>query len=272
MRTQRSDRGRTLAARADKHELYEQAVQETSADIRLIRRAFRRRNDREPESLREDFCGTAKLCADWVQRQPRRTAVGLDLDAETLAWGRKRHLAPLGAAQSRVVLLHRDVMQGTGRRFDVVAAFNFSYWILQTRAELCRYFSAARAELVGDGLFVLDIYGGPEAQRGLVEQRRLSGFTYVWEQGPVDAVSHRCQRTIHFRFKDGSRMRRAFVYDWRLWSLPEVIDALRDAGFAEVDVHWESADARGRGTGVFRTVTSVENEDAWVAYLCAWKS
>jgi hypothetical protein len=99
----------------------------------------------------------------------------------------------------------------------------------------------------------------------------MGGFTYVWDQGTLDALSHRTIRRIHFEFPDGSRLRDVYRYDWRIWMLPETRDALLDAGFARVDVLWEGFDAKGEGNGIFRRVKRAVNEDSWVAYLLAWK-
>ena len=258
---------RSLAERADKFELYERSVQDTDFDIRFIRRVFRRLRGGTPRRLREDFCGTAKLCADWVRRHPSHEAVGLDLHGPTLAWGRRRHVEPLGEAARRVTLLERNVLDGAGRAVDVTVAFNFSYWVFLERSSLRRYFESVHRDLGAAGLFFLDIHGGPDAQRALEEETEHEGFTYVWEQAPMDALSARAKRYIHFRFPDGSELRRAFRYDWRIWSLPEVREVLMEAGFQDVLVYWEGADENGEGNGIFRPVRRAENEDSWIAYI-----
>ncbi|MBI3178538.1 MAG: class I SAM-dependent methyltransferase [Deltaproteobacteria bacterium] len=261
-----------LTARtADRHDLYERAVQDTRVDIGLIEQIFSFERARPPLHLREDFCGTAKLCADWVRDHPQRRALGVDHDAAILARAGRRHLEGLGEACARVRLVCQDVRAGAGGGLDVIVAFNFSYMVLKKRRELLEYFRAARHDLRPGGALFLDVYGGPDAQRQTVEPTRMHGFTYVWEQAPLDAVTHQGERHIHFRFSDGSVMKRAFSYDWRLWTLPELRDALLDAGFVKNDVYWEGADARGRGNGVFRRVERVDNEQAWVAYVVAWK-
>jgi len=254
-----------------RYALYEEAVQDTGADIDFITRVFRRARQRPPLSLREDFCGTAKLCADWVASRPDRRAIGLDLDAEPLAYGRAHHLAALGADARRVTLHQRDVLDGTVERSDVIVAFNFSYFTLRTRAQLLRYFATVHRDLEAGGGAFFDIYGGPEAQSELREKQRRRGFVYVWEQGPLDAVSNTAERAIHFRLADGTTLERAFSYEWRMWALPEVRDVLYEAGFSRVDVYWEGANRAGEGTGEFRKVRAAVNELAWVAYVVAWR-
>lgn len=265
----RTKRQVVTARTADPHDLYERSVQDTSFDIRFLRRVFRKERGREPWALREDFCGTGQLCAHWVRSHPLRTAVGLDLDAATLAWGERRHLAPLGEIGKRAQLLQRNVLDGAGTPVDVTVAFNFSYCIFRQREEMLRYFRRVHGDLGPEGIFCLDIHGGPDAQVETEEVKRLDGFDYVWEQLPMDAVTARAVRHIHFRFRDGTEIKRAFTYDWRIWTLPELRDLLEEAGFARVDVYWEGDDGDGGGNGVFRKVLHAENEASWIAYVVA---
>jgi hypothetical protein len=104
-----------------------------------------------------------------------------------------------------------------------------------------------------------------------VESKRVKGATYVWDQRPYDAVSGEAMRYIHFRFDDNTELKRAFAYDWRIWSLPELRDLLGEAGFSRVDVYWEGSDTKGRGNGIFRKVRTAKNEQAWIAYVVAWR-
>ncbi len=257
------------AATADKHDLYERAVQNVEFETDFMERAFRRAFGRRPAFLREDFCGTAKMCCCWVAGRPDRVALGVDLHGPTLAWGRRRNVAPLGAAAARVRLLQEDVRRVRAPRADVVAATNFSWWTFKTRDELRGYFAAVRRALRPEGALVLDIYGGPEAQVLQEEIRPCDGFDYVWDQAAFNPISHRCRNHIHFRFPDGSQLRRAFTYDWRMWSIPETQDLLAEAGFAESAVYWEGADRDGNPSGVFRPGTRGDSSSAWVAYIVA---
>jgi hypothetical protein len=98
--------------------------------------------------LREDFCGTALLCAGWV-KQRGRTAVGVDLDPEVLAWGTEHNLAPLGPRASSLRLLRQDVRAPCRGRFDVSVALNFSYFVLRTRDDLRGYYHDANGDGIG---------------------------------------------------------------------------------------------------------------------------
>ncbi|UJR82684.1 class I SAM-dependent methyltransferase [Sandaracinus amylolyticus] len=267
-----SARTRLDASNADKHDLYQRSVQAPEYEIRFLNQAFKRHTGRKPLHLREDFCGTALLCSKWVKSDPARTALGLDIDRPTLDWGIAHNLAPIGEAAKRITLLEQDVMLPTRRKVEVIGAYNYSYQIFQTRDLLRRYFEAARKSLTDDGLFVLDAIGGWESQQELTERRLCDGFTYVWEQAEYDPISNHFVCHISYEFKDGSKLERAFTYDWRLWQLAELRELLLEAGFVGVDAYWEGEDDEGQGTGTFHRVTKTTNDPGWNAYLVAKKS
>ena len=58
------------------------------------------------------------------------------------------------------------------------------------------------------------------------EERNLDGFTYVWDQHSYNPVNGHVLNKIHFHFPDDTKMTDAFVYDWRLWTLPEIQELL----------------------------------------------
>ncbi|MCY2961561.1 MAG: class I SAM-dependent methyltransferase [Planctomycetota bacterium] len=268
-------RPRYTARTADKYELYQLAVQSPEHDLAFVARHYRRERGREPLHLREDFCGTAFLSATWVKGHKDRTAEGYDLDATTLAWSREHNLAPLGAAAQRVALHQRDVRVRGDRPADIRLAQNFSYCIFKTRAEMVEYFRCVHRGLAKDGLFALDIYGGTEATEEMEEERKVEGgFTYVWDQhrylpGTNDYTCH-----IHFRFRDGTEMKRAFTYEWRFWSMPEIKELLREAGFRDVRSYFEQSNAHDEGSGIYKldeTGASCQNCAGWVAYILAFR-
>jgi len=258
------------AKTADRHVLYQLSVQDAAAETGFLNRVFQKLRGRAPATLREDFCGTALLCAEWVKHR-NRTAVGIDLDRRVLAWGKAHNIAPLGDRGKCVRLLRRDVRARTPGPFDVTVALNFSYFIFKKRDELRDYFRGVRRSMAGDGLFVLDLYGGYESWEPMREPRRLKGFTYIWDQAEVDPVNNGVVNHIHFKFPDGSKMLRAFTYDWRMWTLPEIREVLDEAGFSSSTVYWEDADPDGEGTGTFRPRAKVAQEAAWIAYVVAEK-
>lgn len=256
---------RFSALTADRHELYQLSVQDVEPTLELFQDVYTSRNEASPMKLREDFCGTAFMSANWTISHPDRTAVGIDIDANTLDWGREHNLSTLGDDAARVTLIEQDVRSCPATDFDIVAAFNFSYCVFHQRADLLSYFRHARDSLAEGGFFILDLHGGPDAQFILEEPKNMGEFDYVWEQELFDPINNRTVCHIHFHFRDGTKMKRAFTYDWRHWSLPELKDILSDAGFDKVETWWDDDD------DVIRIKESAVNTEAWLAYLVAWK-
>jgi SAM-dependent methyltransferase len=259
-----------LTARtADKLDLYERSVQSPDVDVAFMGRLHKRLTGRPLRLLREDFCGTARICCEFVKRHRENRAMGIDLDGATLRWGRQRNLAALNESQrERVTLLQRNVLEVRRPRVDLICAMNFSYSVFKSREALRGYAANARRALKKDGILLMDLYGGPQAQEERIEESRKGGFMYVWDQDLFDPVTHHTICRIHFAFRDGTRIRNAFVYDWRLWTLPELQEILREAGFHNVHVLWEGTDREtDEGNGVFRRVEHGHADLAWIAYV-----
>lgn len=262
----------STALTADKFEFYEESVQAPEVDAQFIKRTFKSHRKRSPRILREDFCGTAQLCADWVRIHEENRAYGIDLDEPTLNWGIQTHLVPLGTAAARVELIRQDVRDPVDFKADAVAAFNFSYFIFKERAALRGYFEKVHAGLNPDGILFLDIFGGPEAMDVREERTEYDDFTYVWDQDAFNPITHDITCHIHFEFEDGSALNRAFTYRWRLWQVPEVREIALEAGFREVHVYWEGTDRKtGEGNGVYRISQKGDNAPAFVAYILCLK-
>ncbi len=272
-KTSRRRKGPVRGPRSrDRHWLYQESVQSPDVHFGFFDRVYRQRNGRLPASLKEDFCGTALLASEWVERRRTNTAVGVDLDAPTLAWGRKHNLSRLSDEQrSRVKLLRANVLEVTRPRVDLIVALNFSFFIFRTRDELREYFAAARRSLAPGGLFIGDIFGGWEAQKPMTEKTRYAGFKYMWQLDYYDPVDNFARFHIHFAFNDRGGIRRAFTYNWRLWTIPEIREVLEEAGFRHVEIYWEGIDKRsGFGNSIFRKVEQAENAPGWIAFFIAY--
>jgi SAM-dependent methyltransferase len=270
---QRKRREATLADRADRYRLYQQAVQDPESDVIRLRRMYERCFGRTPRTLREDFCGTAAFAAAWVKAHRENRAWGVDLDPEPLAWGHRHNLAKLRRDQAeRVTLVEGDVRTTRTPRVDTLVAYNFSYFLFKERAELLRYFRRCHAALQDEGIFVIDAYGGPEAMEKGRERRRVGSFTYIWDQYRYDPITHDATCHIHFEFRDGSKIERAWTYHWRLWTIGELRDLLADAGFESATVYWEGTEARtNQPNGTFRARAHAAEDPAWIAYIVAAK-
>jgi len=261
-----------MAQRADRYRLYQRAVQDPRGETRFLRDVYVELRGKEPTHFREDFCGTALVAAQWVKLGPRHTAEGYDLDPEPLAWGRAHHLARLGAAAARVRLVQKDVREPSQRRPQVRCAQNFSYSVFRTRAELLQYFRAVYEDLTRDGVFLLDLWGGGGATDPVREARDIGGgATYIWEQARFVPVTSEIVCHIHFRFSDGSKLQQAFTYEWRYWSLPELRDALTEAGFPHLETYFEQYDEEGEGNGIYERDDEGPTKAQYLGYLIAAK-
>jgi hypothetical protein len=227
-------------------------------------------------SMREDFCGTFQLSTHWVARNYRNTALGLDLDPEPIAYGRKHHLAPLTPDQKRRIEIRRaNVLTVTRPGRDLIVACNFSFFIFLERATLLNYFRCALKSLAARGMIILEMAGGPGMlekvrEKKVVADGRGPAFTYTWEQKTFDPIGRLADYAIHFKPRGRPEIRDAFTYHWRLWTIPEVREALRDAGFRDTRVYWEKS-YRGEGTGEYDWRERGDNAHSWVAYVVGLK-
>lgn len=261
------------AATADRHVLYEKSVQSVEPEIDFVDATFSQIRGRVARYLREDFCGTGNTSCEWVRRRSGNYAVGIDLDPEVTAWGVRNHIEALSRdQQARIALLNENVLEVSTQPQDVILAMNFSYFIFKTRDTLRNYFENAYAGLLDDGILFLDCFGGYDAFREMREKTAYDDFTYVWDQAEFNPITHDTTCHIHFKFKDGSWIKPAFTYQWRLWSLPEIRELLTEAGFKNVTVYWQGWDENEEeGNGEFEAVTNADADAGWICYLSAEK-
>ncbi len=266
----------TLAEQADPHQLYELSVQCAEAEIDFVDTTYRSMRGRSAKLLREDFCGTASVSCEWVRRRRGNRAIGIDIDPDVLEWGRQNNLSALSPAQlKRIELMRGNVLNAKTETPDLILAMNFSYWLFTERKKLKRYFRSLLRALPADGVLFMDAYGGYDSFRSIEEEREIDAdgwqFTYTWEHERYDPITGRLICNIHFDFPDGSRLDRAFRYDWRLWTLPEIRELLAEAGFKRVVVYWQGWDEDGEPDGNFVPAEEGEAEAGWICYLTAEK-
>lgn len=255
-----------LTARdADPHRLYETAVQQPVLLIGFIEHLFKELRLGRPKVLREDFCGTAYLSSTWVRSGKDRSAVAVDIDRRVIRYAQKHNRKPLGDAADRLTLLAADVRTCPAKpAADVLVSLNFSHFIYNRREDLVAYLRHAHRRVRPGGVMILDAYGGEGAMKAGTDRRRFGDFTYLWEQIDFNPITNEVINAIHFKFRDGSVLKNAFEYCWRLWTLPELRECLIEAGFADVRICFES------DRGYTEDFNPIEHK-AWVAYLVARK-
>lgn len=258
----------TMAEQADRHVLYQESVQCVESEIDFVDETFRELRGKDAKILREDFCGTMNTSCEWIRRRDDNKALCVDLDEEVLQWGKDNNLTRLTEEQRKRMTVYPDnVLSVNTPAADIVLAMNFSYWILKERKALVEYFSNIyRSGLKKDGILFLDFYGGYEAFQELEEKTKHKNFTYVWDQNQYNPITGMCTNYIHFRFKDGSKMEKAFEYTWRLWTMPEMLDILDECKF-KTTVYWEGTTEDGEGDGIFSPATNGDADAGWIAYI-----
>jgi len=265
-------------SRFNKYNFYERSVQTPEAHVEMFVEFYKDLNHgKYARKLREDFCGTFKMSCEWVKRNRRNSAIALDLDPEPVAYGKRHHLAELSAEQkSRIQPLLMDVRTITKPLSDVIIAGNFSFNIFKKREELREYFRFCRRSLAAGGILVLEVAGGPGMIEPVKERKPVYGknrkreFTYIWDQKDFDPITGDALYAIHFELANGRTYKDVFTYDWRLWTLPEIQEIMREAGFKDSHVFWETSH-RGRGTGEYARTKKADNAYAWIAYAVGVK-
>jgi len=262
----------SLAAQADKHRVYELAVQSPEADIAVIQGIYQHYHHRAPGRLREDFCGTALTLCHWAAQGESFSGEGIDNDPDPLDWGKAHNLPTLGSGSARADLRLGDVRIASVLPPDVRCAFNFSYWVFRQRQQMLEYFVSAQRDLAADGILIMDVTGGSEYLSEEPYETEIDGFSVIWQQQNFSPIDHSADLTLRFRFADGSEIEPAYHYRWRVWSIPELTELLHAAGFSQVDIWWqdEQEDETEAGVGYHLESTGL-NDACWVACIAALK-
>ena len=250
-----------------KYQLYEKSVQNCPDDIEFINTEFERLRGRRPLSLEEDFSGTSALSCLWGSQSQAHSALAIDLDPEPFQYGKKHHYTPLSQEQkNRITFLQKNVLDKHDFKVDVTTAFNFSYFIIKKRSELLRYFKRVHSNLVKDGIFFVDLFGGSESCQPLEEETEHETHSYYWDCDFYNPLRNEVEYHIHFKFGK-KKYSKVFSYDWRMWTPMEIVELMEEAGFSQVLTWWEGEGDDGEGDGNFTVSAREEQCDSWVAYV-----
>jgi SAM-dependent methyltransferase len=276
----------------DTLELYRWAVQDPETHAVVLRTMYKRlRPGRHPVLLREDFAGTSAESVAWVALEQGRRAIAVDLDESTLGWAQRRAARLLGARASEIRFIQGDVRivgPPDVPQADIISVLNFSILYQRDLEDLGSYLQHAINGLAPGGILVLNLFGGAAAlQPGttrhwvtpkplLPSESAIPAFEYLWEVRSYDPGSERLDCRIHFAAPDPVapertyEVRDAFSYDWRLWSVEELIAAFLQAGFADVQVWRHTYDPSRGAAGVFLGCVEPETLlalESWTAYV-----
>jgi len=263
-------------SKISKYLLYEASVQNPKWQVNYLPQFHQWLTGRAPRSLREDFCGTGKISCEWVKKDPKHTAVALDIDPEALNYARNVNQAALPEkARDRVRFIKQNVLKPTKEKFDFIGVYNFSFYEFHERSMLLKYARSVRASLKSKGTFFMELGGGPGFTEPLAEIKKIrvgkQKFEEAWEQHMFDPISATCDFSIHFKLPGKAWMNDVFTYHWRIWTIREVREILIEAGFKKTVVLWETATTRGKGTGEFLPSEDAPPEHAWIAYVVGVK-
>ena len=252
----------------DRYFYYKESVQSPEADISFFIQAYKSFYNKKPLSFREDFCGTFFLGTTWVKMSPQNQAFVVDHDKVPLSYGKAHHIPLLNQEEKkRLHIFHQSVLSSRLPGADIISVSNFSYFVFKKREMMLKYFKNVHQKLKKKGLFIIDIFGGSDVQQNNKEAVKHKNFTYYWEQSHFNPVDNCARFAIHFKRRGERKRRNSFIYDWRLWSMPEIKDILKEAGFSKSFVYMEGFDKNGEGTGSFRKRTRGDECETWIAYL-----
>jgi SAM-dependent methyltransferase len=256
-----------------KYYLYEQSVQSPNWQVEYLPQFHHWLTQKNPYTFREDFCGSGKIACEWVKQGKKFEATGLDLDPEPLRYANEVNRAELTLAeQKRVEFLRQDVLKPSRKKFDMIGAFNFSFFDFHDRKTLLKYAKATYQSLNKKGTVFLELAGGPDFLRPSQETKtfpvpKVGRIKKVWEQHQYDPITHLSDYAIHFKLPNGEWLNDAFTYHWRIWSIREVRDILEEAGFQKTEVIWDASEHDDD----FDFTEQAEAKSFWVAYVVGVK-
>lgn len=256
----------------DKYDYYLKSVQSPEDDVVFLGETYKKITGKSAQTLTEDFCGTFSICCEWVKLNKKNQAIGIDLSKEPLEYGKKHILPKLSTEQKkRVKIINENVMSKNLPQTDLIAAMNFSYFLFKSRTELEKYFKGCYDRLGKNGVLFADCFGGSERGTDFEEEVAHDNFSYYWHQKDFNPITNEANFAIHFKRKGEKKRKDVFKYDWRLWSLPEVREAMQAVGFKKTWIYWEGTDDDGEGDGEFTPTNIGEDCEGWIAYVIGLK-
>lgn len=256
-----------------KYELYIKSVQSPDTDVVFYRRVYKelRKKLKKGLTLREDFCGTAIISTEWTKLDKTYKAVGVDLDPEPMEYGQRNFVDTLTLdQQKRIQLVEMNVLDKKVPKADIVVAVNFSYCLFREREQLKKYFQNVYNSIKPGGLYIIDVFGGSQCADEVLDRTKHKGYTYYWDQKNFDPISGYADFAIHFRI--GNKLYKdVFTYDWRVWTIPELREIMKEVGFKDSVIYWEGTARNGTGNGKFTQVTEGEACLSWISYIAGIK-
>lgn len=228
----------TLASKADKLELYEGSVQEPRKECRNLEAIYKDLTGTMPRILREDFCSTAMIAMAWLQSPDvLRKSIGVDIDPVMIK--RAEEIRNRDNV-SRITLVQASVLdEHTAPSADLIAALNYAIFYFHKRGDAVKYLRLSRDRLRQNGCIILDLFGGESDVRSGKKRIRTNaeGVEYWLEESQRDLLTNTVKLALSFRMRDGSWVKNAFIYDFRVYSIAEV--SRKRKGYFVNDRYWK---------------------------------
>jgi len=108
---------------------------------------------------------------------------------------------------------------------------------LHSFSKLVAYLKRCREALNDDGILLCDLFGGFMAMRKCNKVRQHGKIRYVLEHEAFDLITNITRIFLHFRLEDGSWLKKAFEYPFRLWTIADIREGMELAGFKKTEVY-----------------------------------
>lgn len=217
------------------YDLYINGFQSPKEVAELVDKLFnknKRKRKPYPEALREDFCGTAANCRAWLDKGIRGgedRALGVDIDKEVINYAERTF------GTDELILAQNDAVHLEGKA-DVVLCLNSSLFYFHDRESLLDYLFRCRRRVDPGGLVLFEVYDGAAARETGSDVIHFEGGKAIWVQECFNNISGMSQCRIDIHPENGQPITNAFQYDFRLWTIPEILDALTETGFHNREV------------------------------------
>lgn len=214
---------------ANKHELYQNSVQNVKKEVEFFRKIYRLIYNKAPHTFREDFCGTGLLANEWVKNSVENTGVGIDIDQEALDYGINNH-----TDSDRVKLLNHNVLTeyDSSQKFDIICSLNYSHFLLTKRSEIKKYFENVFKN-ISKGVFIIDLFGGAHIYE---DHSYDKGDNYRFTGKAINILNNQTECALNFKIKK-NKYKPMFKYVFRVYSIIELRELLEEVGFKKFKIY-----------------------------------
>jgi hypothetical protein len=129
------------------------------------------------------------------------------------------------------------------------------------------YFEKVFAALNPNGIFIQDSFGGMSCYFPHEERKKFRNFEYFWQQNTYNPLTNEAIFHVHFKIKGKKKTRQVFTYDWRIWSVRELREIMKEVGFQNSYVNWEGI-LRGEDSNF---PDETKSHDTWTFYIIGSK-